>query len=139
MCDGTTEEGQNAIAQHYGVLDQLNALNHEGDFFDKYYKLLLPVKTESKSNNAWISFVEGLHRHAAILACLLCSKFDHYNNVLEPGLLSISSFKQAQVPHFKKPDLTPRQQLNKIDKNHDNTPMITTHIIIQVYIPKTID
>jgi hypothetical protein len=41
-------------------------------------------------------------------------------------LLSISSFGQAQVPHFKTPDLTPRQQLNEIGNNRDNTSMITT-------------
>ena len=47
MCDSTTEEGQNAIARHYGVLDEWNTLNHEGDFINKYYKLLLLVNTES--------------------------------------------------------------------------------------------
>ena len=67
----TTEDGQNAISQHYGVLDEWTASKHEGDHVDTYHKLLLLVKTKSKTNNVWISFIEGLHRHAAILASLL--------------------------------------------------------------------
>jgi hypothetical protein len=69
--NGTTEDGQNAISQHYGVLDEWTASKHEGDHVDTYHKLLLLVKTKSKTNNVWISFIEGLHRHAAILASLL--------------------------------------------------------------------
>jgi hypothetical protein len=65
--DGTTEDGPNAIGHYYGVLNKWTVSNHEGDHVDKYYKLLLLVKTKSKNDNVWISFIEGLHRHAAIL------------------------------------------------------------------------
>jgi hypothetical protein len=68
--DGPTEDGQNAIAQYYGVLDEWTASNHEDDHVNTYYKLLLLVKTKSKNNIVWISFIEGLHRHTAILASL---------------------------------------------------------------------
>jgi hypothetical protein len=34
--NGTTEDGQNAIAQHYGVLDKWTASNHEGDHVNTY-------------------------------------------------------------------------------------------------------
>jgi hypothetical protein len=74
--NGTTEDGQNTIAQHHNVLDKWAALNHEGDHVDTYYKMLLLVKTKSKNDNVWISFIEGLHRHAAIFASLICMKFD---------------------------------------------------------------
>ncbi len=76
----TTEDGQNAIAQHYGVLDEWTASNHEGDHVDTYYKLLLLVKTKSKNDKVWISFIEGLRRHAATLASLLCMKFDSHQH-----------------------------------------------------------
>jgi hypothetical protein len=49
--DGTTEDGQHAIAQHYCVLDKWTASDHEGDHVDTYYKLLLLVKTKSMNDN----------------------------------------------------------------------------------------
>lgn len=48
----------------------------------KYYVLLCIVKSKSPKDYLYISFVEGLHRHAAILLCLTCSCFDLQNNTL---------------------------------------------------------
>jgi hypothetical protein len=48
--NGITEDGQNAIAQHYDVLDEWKASKHEGDHVDTYYELLLLVKTKSKND-----------------------------------------------------------------------------------------
>jgi hypothetical protein len=31
------------------------------------------VKKQSKKDHVWISFYEGLHRHAALMMCLLSS------------------------------------------------------------------
>jgi hypothetical protein len=87
--NGITEDGQNAIAQHYRVLDKWTATKHEGDHVDTYFKLLLLVKTKSKNDKVWISFIEGLHRHAAILASLLCMKFDYSNNKNHSRITSI--------------------------------------------------
>ena len=70
--NGTTEDGQNVIAQHYDVLDKWQASKHEGDHVNTYYELLLLVKTKSKNDKVWITFIEGLHRHADIIASLLC-------------------------------------------------------------------
>jgi hypothetical protein len=64
--DGTTEDGQNTVAQHYGVLEEWKALKHEGDHVNTYFELLLPVKTKSKNDKVWINFIEGLHSHIAI-------------------------------------------------------------------------
>jgi hypothetical protein len=122
--DGTTVKGQNATALHYNVLDKWNALNHEGDFVYIYYELVLLVKMKSINDNMWISFIEGPHRHAAIIACLLCTKFDYFNNILLPGSLEIPKFERAKIPNFKKPDLTPRHQLTLTDNNHEDTSML---------------
>ncbi len=46
----TTEDGQNTIAQHYGVIDKWTASKHEGDHGNTYFKLLLLVKTKSKND-----------------------------------------------------------------------------------------
>jgi hypothetical protein len=99
LVNGTTEDGQNAIAQYYGVPDKWTASNHEGDHVETYYKLLLLVKTKSKNDNRWISFIEGLHKQAAILASLLCMKFDYSNNKITPGSLQLDNFERAQIPH----------------------------------------
>jgi hypothetical protein len=85
--DGTTENGQNNIAQHYNVLDKWKASKCKGDHVSTYYKLLLLLKTKSKNDKVWISFIEGLHRHAAIIASLLCMKFDYSNNIIIQGSL----------------------------------------------------
>jgi hypothetical protein len=116
--DGATEDEQNAIAQHYNVLDEWTASNHEGDHIKTYYKLLLLVKTKNKNDNVWISFIEGLHRHAAILASLLCMKFDYFNNKINPGSLQLDDFEKAQIWHCKDPGITPREQLGQIIGNH---------------------
>jgi hypothetical protein len=82
--NGTTEDEQNTIYQHYDVLDEWKASKHEGDHVDTYYELLLLVKTKSKNDKVWISFIEGIHRHAAIITCLLCMKLDYFNNIIIP-------------------------------------------------------
>ena len=116
--NGTTEDGKNAIAQHYGVLDEWTASNHEGDHVETYYKLLLLVKTKSKNDNVWISFIEGLHKHAALLASLHCMKFDYSNNKIIPGSLQLDDFEKAQIPHYKNSGVTPREQLGQTVRNH---------------------
>ncbi len=114
----TTEDRQNAIAQHYGALDKLTASKHEGDHVDTYFKLYLLVKTKSKNDKVWISFIEGLHRCTAILASLMRMKFDYSNNIIIPGSLQIDNFEKAQILHYKNPSITPRQQFALIVGNN---------------------
>jgi hypothetical protein len=77
LSDATTDDGQKAIAMFYNVYNEWTQSTGGSDTINNYYKLLLLVKTKSKKENVWISFVEGLHRHAAIITCLLCTKFDY--------------------------------------------------------------
>jgi hypothetical protein len=93
--NGTIEDGQHAIAQHYFVLDKWTASKHEGDHVDTHFKLLLLVKTKSKNDKVWISFIECLHRHAAIFASLLCMNFDYSNNIIIPGSLQLDDFEKS--------------------------------------------
>jgi hypothetical protein len=81
--------------EHYGVLDKWKASKHEGDHVNTYFELLLLVKTKSKNDKVWISFIEGLHRHAAIFASLLCMRFDYFNNIIIPGSLQLDDFEKA--------------------------------------------
>jgi hypothetical protein len=81
--NATTVEGMQLVARHYGVEEEwksyLNVSSQDNRDKD-YYKLLHIIKTLSKQDNLWISFVEGLHRHAAIVMCLTCSTFDLEDN-----------------------------------------------------------
>jgi hypothetical protein len=130
-----TEYGQNTIAQHYIVLDEWTASKHEGDHVNTYFGLLLLVKTKSKNNKVWISFIEGLHRHAAIFASLMCMNFDYSNNIIIPGSLQLDNFEKAQIPHCKNPGITPRHQLALIVGNNFDALMLETPMLIQACIP----
>ncbi len=46
------------------------------------------------SGHVWFSFFEGMHRHAAIVSGLVCSKFDHTTNELKPGSLTFGRFQK---------------------------------------------
>ncbi len=115
--DGATEDGKNVIAQNYNVLDKWKASKHEGDQVDTYFELLLLVKTKSKNDKVWISFIEGLHRHAAISSSLLCMKFDYSNNIIIPGSIQLDDFETAKILHYKNPGVSLRQQLGLIARN----------------------
>jgi hypothetical protein len=56
-----------------------------------------------------------MHRHAAIVAGLLCSKFDHITNELKPGSLTFDDFKiDGAVKNFKDPGTTVEEHLDRI-------------------------
>ena len=148
LIDGTTKEGQEAIAEHYGVSDEWKNLinvNVNNDDLTQYYNLLYLVKTESKNDHVWISFVEGLHRHAAIVLSLLCSKFDYQNNTLVSKSLRITNFEKAVIPGFARPTestLTPERLLNDIfllneidNKDSDSSTMLKTPFNVRAYYP----
>jgi hypothetical protein len=135
MSDGTTKEGQDNIADFYQVTElwenmQKNECNHE-----RYVQLLMLVKTDSKADFLWVSFVEGLHRHAATILALLCTKFDYENKIL-PGSLSIQDFKDAKIPHFVDHNISPTEQIKKIMNGNETSKMLQNPFTVEVYIPK---
>jgi hypothetical protein len=73
----------------------------------------------------WISFIEGLHRHAATVMCLTCSTFDLEDNKLMHNSLKNKQFKLGGVPHYKESDMSPIQILNSIIKAEFDAPMLT--------------
>ena len=138
LYDGTTSEGRVNIAKHYGVLKEWNSSPDDDDFLTQYYNLLLLVKTTSTKDNVWISFVEGLHRHAAIVLSLLCSKFDYGNNNLLPKSIDITTFEKADIQHFKHPDntaITPVNLINNINSDDGVLCMLKNHFIIKAFYP----
>ncbi len=66
--DATTKEGQDYIAEYYDVATNWEELKKQGrekgtiaDAASAYYYLLKTVKYESKKDNIWMTFYEGLH------------------------------------------------------------------------------
>jgi hypothetical protein len=107
VTDAISIEGRDYIAQYYGIDDwaqikekgKNNGLNQ--DLASSYFYLLKVVKTKSRNDTVWISFNEGLHRHAALLISLLSAVFNPAINIFKNKSLTASYFKQQLLLHFK--------------------------------------
>jgi hypothetical protein len=71
-----------------------------------------------------------------MITCLLCTKFDYSSNKIQPGSLNIQDFKNATVPHFKDPGVTPKKQLKLIISGEFKAKMLKSTFNVQAYIPK---
>ncbi len=136
--NATTYEGMQIVAKHYGVEEDwkiyLNVSSRENRAKD-YYKLLHLVKTLSKQDNFWISFIEGLHRHAATVMCLTCSSFDLESNNIVHQSLKTNDFKMAGMPNYKKSQRYPIQAINSILDKEFDAPMLMNPFPVQVLLP----
>ena len=137
MSDGTTKEGQDRIADFYQVTELWKQMEKSECNYERYFKLLQLVKMDSPADYLWVSFIEGLHRHAATILALLCTKFDYENKIL-PGSLSIQDFKDAKIPHFVDPKISPENQMKQIMNSVETSKMLKTPFPVEVYIPKEI-
>ncbi len=106
--------------------------------YERYFQLLVLVKTNSSIDFLWISFVEGLNWHAATILALLCTKFD-YDNKIQPGSLSIQNFKAAKISHFVDPKISPEDQIKLIMNGKFEAMMLKNTFTVEVYIPKKVD
>ncbi len=137
--NATTREGILLVASHYDVKkfwEHWLSGTDQDDYARDYFMLLKIVKIFSNNKNLWISFIEGLHQHAAIVMCLTCSTFDLEDNKLVHNSLKNKQFKLAGVPHYKESDMSPIQILNSIIKAEFDAPMLTNHIQVQILHPK---
>jgi hypothetical protein len=106
--DATTEEGQDYIAQYYDVETDWEALKKLGqekktitDAASAYYFLLKTVKCESKKDDVWMTFFEGLHQHSALMLSLLSSTFNIKENLFKNKSLNSQYFKEQHLVNFK--------------------------------------
>jgi hypothetical protein len=136
--NATTDEGMRYVARHYSVEKQwksyLNSSSKDNRAKD-YYKLLHILKTLSNRDLVWISFIEGLHRHAAIIMCLTCSRFDFEDNNINHNSLKKKDFKLTGVPHYKTPQMSPIEVLNEILNGSFDAPMLMNPFLVQVLLP----
>ncbi len=101
------------MATYFKVKKQWNELldqwNEEGKVvisFKWYYELFFLVKSASEVDHIWFSLFKGMHCHAAIVAVLVCSKFNHLTNELEPKSLTLEDFRNGDIKSFKEPYTT---------------------------------
>jgi len=144
--DAITVEGETKIAKYFNIETKWIRLLEEYEEddgkttlsgFKRYFELLFLVKSESKRDEVWFSFFEGMHRHAAIVAGLLCSKFDHITNELELGSLTLKDFSGDTVlKSYKDPGISVEDHLNKIMTKQLDPPMFTNTFHLSAYIPK---
>ncbi len=113
--------------------------NEEGKVvigFKRYYELLFLVKSASKVDHIWFSFFEGMHCHAAIVAGLVCSKFNHLTNQLEPGSLTLEDVRNGDIESFKEPYTTESDHLDQIMSKKFDAPMFQNQFHLSAYVPK---
>ena len=144
LTDASTDDGQDFLATYYGIDDwatikQKLIIDKGVNLASRYYYLLLLVKVQSKKDNVWISFYEGLHRHASLLITLLSAVFDTTTNILKFNTLSVDYFKQHQLPNFKSVNETPHDRLNKIFEREIIAPMLTEPFPIKCIIPHKVE
>jgi hypothetical protein len=143
--DPTTEEGENKVAEFFKIehawdclLEQWQQDNQIITGFRRYYELLFLVKSQSKRDRIWFSFFEGMHRHAAIVTGIVCSKFNHVTNELELGSLKLNDFRnEGVVKSFRDPGVTVEDHLDNIMTKQIEAPMFTNTFNLSAYIPRT--
>jgi hypothetical protein len=140
LTDATTEDGEDEVATYFKVKKQWDELldqwNEEGEVvigFKRYYKLLILVKSASEVDHIWFSFFEGMHPHAAIFTGLVCSKFNHLTNELEPGSFTLEDFRNGDIKSFKEPYTTVSDHLDQIMSKKFNAPMFQNQFHLSAY------
>jgi hypothetical protein len=117
----------------------LDQWNEEGKVvigFKQYYKLLFLVKSASEVDHIWFSFFKGMHHHTAIVAGLVCSKFNHLTNKLEPGSLTLEDFRNGDIKSFKELYTTVSDHLDQIMSKIFDAPMFQNQFHLPAYVPK---
>jgi hypothetical protein len=100
-------------------------------------RTIILVKSSSPLDNVWFSFFEGMHCHAAIVAGLVCSKFDHTTNEIKPGSLTLDDFRnEGAVKNFKVPGTTVKEHLDQIMAKEFDVSMFHNEFHLSVCIPK---
>jgi hypothetical protein len=108
------------------------------DDVSTYYYLLKTNKCESKNDNIWITFYEGLHQHAALILSLLSSTFNIKEDIFKNKSLNFQYFKQQQHVNYKDDVSQPHKRLNEIFAKTRNVPMIASAFITKGMVPKPV-
>ena len=134
--DATTSEGQTLVAQYFKV-DKEWASRKKTNTVQAYFDLLCLVKEQSTNDKVWISFWEGMHRHAAIIMTLLCADITYNTkNCYIPRTLQKSSFNDY-IKGYTDTEPTPFQIIQGIfDGTNVDAKMVKTVMNVMAYIPQ---
>ncbi len=86
-------------------------------------------------DHVWFSFFKGMHHHAAIVTGLVCSKFNHLTNELQPGSLTLEDFRNGNIKSFKEPNTSVSDHLNQIMSKQFEVPMFHNQFHLSAYVP----
>jgi hypothetical protein len=143
LTNASMDDGEYDVATYFKVQKQWNELLFQWKEeekviigFKRYYKLLFLVKSTRQVDHIWFSFFKGMHRHAAIVAGLVCSKFNHSTNKLELGSLTLENFRNGSIKSFKEPGTTVLDHLNQTMSKKFDAPMFENLFHLSAYIPK---
>ncbi len=117
------------------LLDKWDAEKKDVAGFERYYELLFLVKSESEVDQVWFSFFKGMHHHAAIVTGLVCSKFNHLTNKLQPGSLTLEDFRNGNIKSFKEPNTLVSDHFNQIMSKQFDAPMVHNQFHLLAYVP----
>jgi hypothetical protein len=138
LTNAATDEGEEDVEKYFKVQKQWNELlfywKEEGSVvigFERYNKLLFLVKSKCQVDHKWFSFFKAMHCHAAIVAGLVCSKFNHSTNDFEPGSLTVEDFRNGNIKSFKELGTTVANHLNQIMSKKLMRQCLRTHFIYQ--------
>jgi hypothetical protein len=117
-------------------VDDVWASKKETNTVQAYYELLCLVKTHSTKDSIWISFWEGMHRHAAIIMTLLCANITYNtNNCYVPKTLGKKSFRDY-IKQYTNPGQCPIEIIQDIfDGTNGDAKMLKTGMNVMAYIP----
>ncbi len=104
-----------------------------------YFYLLLTVKYQRSRDYIWISFYEGLHRHAALLLSLTSAAFNLTKNEIKFKSLTTNYFQQQQLEHFKDNNKQPHERLNDIFDGTADAQILTKPFNLKGIIPNKVD
>ena len=119
--DPTTVDGEAKVVHYFDIADEWAKVKKKGtknghisDSASTYFYLLMTVKYQSNTDNIWMSFYEGLHRHTALLLSLTSSAFNLTKNEIKFRSLTSEFFCQQQIEHFKFDSKKPHERLSDI-------------------------
>ena len=143
--DPTTEDGEAKVVHYFDIADEWAKVKEKGtkkghisDSASTYFYLLMTVKYQSNTDNIWMSFYEGLHRHTALLLSLTSSAFNLTKNEIKFKSLTSEFFCKQQIENYKYDSKKPHERLSDIFDGKKKANMLTDQFNIKAIIPKSV-
>jgi hypothetical protein len=142
--DPTTVDGEAKVVNYFDIANEWAIVKEKGkkghitDSASNYFFLLITVKYRSDTDNIWMSFYEGIHRHTDLLLSLTSSAFNLTKNEIKFKSLTSEFFSQQQIEKFKYDSKKPHQRLSDIFDGKEKAIMLTELFNIKAITPKSV-